>query len=83
MLTLVVTLGYLDVVTQDFQLLRERIWAPDEVIDELKALQNRPVGEIYPILYLDASANGISSVTDWNAALNRFAIVYENRLPVD
>jgi hypothetical protein len=57
-LTLVVSLGYLDVVTQNFRplaLTRTHL-GPDEFIDKLKALQNRPLGEVYPLAYLDAWA---------------------------
>lgn len=41
---------------------------------------------VFKLLYLalrNIAKNWTRSVQDWKAALNRFAIIYENRLPVD
>ena len=41
---------------------------------------------VFKLLYLalrNIAKNWTRSVRDWKAALNRFAIVYENRLPVE
>jgi len=41
---------------------------------------------VFKLLYLalrNIAKNWTTSIRDWKAALNRFAILYENRLPVD
>ena len=41
---------------------------------------------VFKLLYLalrNIAKKWTTSVHDWKAALNRFAIVYENRLPVE
>ena len=41
---------------------------------------------VFKLLYLalrNIAKNWTTSIRDWKAALNRFAIVYENRLPVE
>ena len=56
----------------------------DAVIDEFKLWQSRPFDSIYPIVYIalqNISEKGAMPLRGWKPALNRFTILFDERMP--